>query len=254
MTRTEIILASFSLALFAVGYVAWFQRWKSLDWSQPVYRVPSEAYRLLERIRDRLFSGSRDVRLTIFRPDPDSPLELRPIARIGWGRHSANSSARFREGEGLAGLAAMAEYRDGIVVTRVSSFDSLERARDAHKKAFHLSDEAADRLSQEQLTAPVLIATSLMQGRIFKGVLCIDSRDPALVPVDMADAFWGRLDKCAAELARALPAPQPHAAREGVPSPGGIEGIEIEKVHVWAEEFQAPQLQLPGMSRKAAVG
>lgn len=246
MPSMQTILAALSLALFAFGVVLWFKKEHQRGWAPPAFEIPAKVYRLMERIRDHLFGGSREVRLTLFRPDPDEPLILRPIARIGWGRSSSESAARFKQGEGLAGLAADPEYRDGILVARIGALGHPEKAREAHRRLFRLNHEAAERLSDGQLRSAVLIATSMMQGRIFKGVLCIDSLDPALVPLDMDAPFWGRLDRFAAEIARALPAPQPQASREEI---GAVDGAELEQVYVWAGEFHSSQPNLPGIPR-----
>ena len=247
MPGMQITLALLSMALFVVGVVIWLKREQQREWAPPTATIPAEVYRFMERIRDRLFAGRREVRLTLFRPDPDAPMTLRPIARIGWGRPSSRSGARFQQGEGLAGLAADPEYRSGILVARIGTLGHPEKARAAHERLFRLSPEAAARLSDGQLRSAVLIASSLMQGRIFKGVLCIDSLDPALVPLDMDAPFWGRLDRYAAEIARALPAPQPQASREGIQT---VDGAELEQVHVWAEDFTSPQPNLPGIASR----
>lgn len=244
MTSTHAILAAVSVALFILGVVLWLKQEQQRGWAAPAFAVPAKAYRLLERVRDQLLQGSREVRLTIFRPDPDEPHFLRPIARIGWGRSSSLSVARFKRGEGLAGMAAEPGCRDGILVARIGPLGHPEKAREAHRRLFRLNSEAAESLSDGQLRTTVLIATALMQGRIFKGVLCVDSLDPALVPLDMESPFWARLDRCAAELARVLPAPQPHVSHEEIET---FDGAELEKVCVSSAEFHSPQPNIPGM-------
>jgi hypothetical protein len=248
-----LVLAVLSAALVLLGVAMWLKQESERKYLPPRYKIPSAVYRLLERARERLFQGSRRVRLTIFRPDPDQPALLRPIARVGWGRPSAASKAAFRLGEGLAGKAA--QYNRDILVARIGHFGDPEKARAAHQQMFTLSDEAASNLSTSQLQSEVLIARSLMQGSAFKGVLCIDSLDSAMVPLDGNSEFWGEVDKLAAELARLIPAPQPQTVdqRELV----ALEGASLQQVRIRVSEFEAEQRSLaftrgPGAQSEAS--
>jgi hypothetical protein len=217
---TNQIAFDLAVALVTIGVFSWFFREAGRRYAPPKRRVPARIYRLLEEARDPLFRGSRDVRLTVFVPDLEKKA-LVPFARIGWGQPSAESHIEFAPGEGLAGLAL--QRPDGILIARLGPFEDLERAREAHRVAFLLTRAQADALSEMQLKAAVLIASSLQKGRLLKGVLCIDSLDPALVPMDDSPEFWNALNRLTADLADALPLPvsagvsrQPVVAKTGV--------------------------------------
>ena len=202
---TNEISLYFSIALIVLGVVVWVLREVQRGYSPPTNHVPSRVYRLLENARDRRFMGSRQVRFTVFTPDADKGA-LVPFARLGWGRPSAKSGIVFKSGEGLAGMAA--EWQGGLLIARLGPFENLERAREVHHEFFKLSSEQASALSEMQLKTQVLIASSLRKGSLFKGVLCIDSLDPALVPMDDdCPEFWKAIDGLAAGLADALPEP-----------------------------------------------
>lgn len=236
----EAILLVTTGVLFLAGIASWVHQEAARAYKPPKDRIPSQVYRIIERIRDRQFRGSDKVRLTLFRPDPDQPGYLRPIARVGWGRPSSKSTATFPLGEGLAGLAAK---EDGILVARIGHFDDIEKARAAHRTLFHLTAEAAGNLSAAQLRSEVLVATSLMQGRIFKGVLCIDSLDPALVPLELSAPFWSSLELDTAELARVLATPQPtEISHEPLYS---TEGAQLESVRFGPSGLGDIQPRLP---------
>jgi hypothetical protein len=254
LTEEGVALTVFivSATLVLLGIAMWFKQESDREYLPPRYKIPAAVYRLLEGARDRLFHGSRCVRLTIFRPDPDQPVLLRPISRVGWGRPSAASKAAFRLGEGLAGKAA--QYPRDILVARIGRFDDPEKARVAHKQIFSLSDEAADNLSPGQLQSEVRVARSLMQGSAFKGVLCIDSLDPAVVPLDGGSSFWSELDKLAAEIARLIPAPPQTIYQNELVA---LEGASLQQIRLRAGEFEADQRSFafpvdPGIQSEAS--
>jgi hypothetical protein len=228
MELQAVTAASVLLAL--VGAAVWVQRESERNYLPPLAKVPTGIYRLLEQARKRLFRGSDDVRFTLLVPTPEDPTVLRPFARIGWGGPSATSKARFREGEGLAGKAWATP--GAIFVARLGPYENLKEARQAHKDLFGLGEEGASFLSETQLRAQVLVAVSLLgSGRWFKGVLCIDSLDPALVPVDTDHEFWPRLAYLANDLAVALKTPAPPVEEKELNS---AKGATLKKV--WFEE------------------
>lgn len=194
----------------AYGIFHWVRTERRVRHYGPVEDVGAGVYRVLERARDRQFRGSSDVRFTIFRPSADSPTELRAIARLGWGRPSAESSVRFQQGEGIAGYAwedpgSLFLYSSG---TEDGNPDEL---REAHKELFKLRPTNADLLSLDQLRAPTTIAASLMDcGKWFRGVLCIDCRVRGLIPTP-AEPAWGRFWTEIADLATQLAAELPPA-------------------------------------------
>ncbi len=208
---TNQVALGISVAFLILGVVTWTVREATRGYKPPKQRVPSRIYRLLESARDRFFKGSSDVRFTVFTPDSEGSA-LIPFARIGWGQPSAESTVAFKPGEGLAGLAI--EEPDGILIARLGPFEDLEKARELHRTAFRLTMAQADALSDMQLKTTVLLASSLRRGRLLKGVLCIDSLDPALVPRDADRAFWNALDNLAADLADALPEPESAAVEK----------------------------------------
>lgn len=207
---TQIVLGV-AIGFLVLGVASWIASEARRTYSPPKKRVASRIYRLLESARDRLFKGSQDVRFTVFVPNSDGSA-LIPYARIGWGQPSADSEIAFAPGEGLAGLAV--EKPEGILIARFGPFEDLAKAREAHRVVFGLRREQADFLSDMQLRATVLMASSLRKGRLFKGVLCFDSLDPALVPMDADRTFWNALDHLAAELADALPEPESAAVEK----------------------------------------
>ncbi len=190
-----------SISLMALGVLLWLDRERRRGYQRPKHRVPTVVYRLMERARERLFKGSDQVRLTVFMPHPARPV-LIPYARIGWGQPSAESDAEFAAGQGLAGMAV--EFR-GMLIARMGPFEDLERARRAHASAFRLTDKQVAALSKSQLKVTVMIAIPLWQGELLKGVLSIDSLDPAVIPMDADTSFWNSLNQLAADLAESLP-------------------------------------------------
>lgn len=180
-----------------------------LHWARHEFEEGSDAgayanrkyYHLLERVRDQLFRGSRDVRLTVFEPDPQTPDEIRPVARLGWGRSAANSPVRFKKGKGLAGIAWETKY--SFLVAEFVGVGDVESTREAHKRLFNLDADAAAALSEKQLAAKVLLAVSLVDAGRFRGVLTIDCRKEDLVPKpDTNPGFWEELVERTIELTR----------------------------------------------------
>ena len=170
-----------TLALGLVGLVAWLRQEREREYQGPSGEISPLIYRILERARQRLFRGSRDVRFTIFAQDTNKPEVLKPIARLGWGRPSQASGLRFRKGEGMAGIAW--EEPRGILL---AEFDELQRsdlevARATRQKVLNLRPETASSLSEEHLLrSRMLVAINLLDcGGWFKGVLCLDFRDPS---------------------------------------------------------------------------
>ncbi len=192
-----------NVALVLVGAFLWFRRESRLDYAVPDGGVNPKVYRLLERARRGIFHGRDAVRFTIFGIDHENANQLRPIARLGWGRASRNSEVRFRIGEGLAGTAWLTQGY--IIVARVDA-PSTDTAREENEKLFNLRPETADGLSDEQLSSRALIAVHLASASgQFRGVLCIDSKDAALVPaVNQGEEFWSAVDQLATALAAAL--------------------------------------------------
>jgi len=208
---TNQIALGISIAFLVLGVPTWIAREAARRYAPPRRRVPTRVYRLLENARDCLFKGSNGVRFTVFTPDQEGNV-LVPFARIGWGQPSAESEVEFAPGEGLAGLAV--ERPDGILIARFGPFEDIEKAREAHRLNFKLTDAQAAALSEMQLKATVLVASSLQKGRLLKGVLCIDSLDPALVPMDADRQFWNALNYLTADLANALPEPESAAVEK----------------------------------------
>lgn len=221
--------------LLFLGIILWLRSEFEKKYAPPRTRVPSEVYRLLEKIRDSLFGGSDKVRLTAFTVDPDAADYLLPYARIGWGRPSSESTVRFKRNEGMCGMAANSP--GGILVARIGPYGDREKARKAHKKLFNLDDAVAEQLSDNQLDSVVLIAASLMHGRWLKGVLCVDSKDPALIPLDPESRFWNRLDYLTAELARAVKVQV--LARADQKTLNTVDGSHLDEVKIKAVPTQA---------------
>ncbi len=98
------VLTIVSALVGALGLFLWGRKEAAIDYAAPPELVGTDVYRRLEHAWKMLFRRSPAVRFTIFAPDRKQPNELRPIARIGWGRASAHSLARFRKGEGIAGV------------------------------------------------------------------------------------------------------------------------------------------------------
>jgi hypothetical protein len=159
--------------------------------------VPSRVYRILEKMRLRLFQNSRDVRFTVFIEDPNKVGTLVPVARLGWGKPASVSSARFRIGEGLAG-EAWKHRPSTMFFAAMNSPLAPEAARELHKTMFHLSDAAAHSLSDQQLQARVQIALNLGRRETI-GVLCIDSLRPDVV--NPQPEFWRALHEMGIGLA-----------------------------------------------------
>lgn len=189
-----------SVVLVLVGFAVWLQRELARSYAPPKrHAVQPKTYRLLEKARERLFRRSSDVRFTIFALEGEY---LLPIARLGWGVASARSRARFRPGEGMAGLAW--EHGESILVTKIGPFVSLKDARAQHRKLFNLSDEDAALMSESQLRATAIIASALKEGSWTKAVLCIDSLDATLIPGPDNAKFWLAIARLSADLARTV--------------------------------------------------
>jgi len=211
-----------SLALGLIGVFLWARGEDLREYSPPPERLPTAVYQLLERARDQLFRGSRDVRFTILARDEQEPELLRPIARLGWGRPSALSRIRFEKGEGLAGQAW--QTPDGVLVAQFeqAEISDIENARTLHREMLHLRPETAQALSIDQLQARTMIAIPITESSelLTKGVLCVDYRCPIIAEAtsiapnveEIVDKigehpkFWIGLVSLATELAAALPA------------------------------------------------
>jgi hypothetical protein len=107
----QVITGALSISSAILGAFA-ICKWLSLEFEKPAHKPPlpgvsTRTYRLLERARTRIFRGSKSVRFTIFAIDGSDPSYMRAIARLGNGRAAADSTVRFKRGEGLAG-------KDGI--------------------------------------------------------------------------------------------------------------------------------------------
>jgi hypothetical protein len=217
-----------------LGLVLWVRREVLVDYAAPPGRISTAVYRRLERARKILFRGSPSVRFTVFVPDPLG-VELRPVARLGWGRAAAHSHARFKRGEGLAGLAW--DKPEGIHFARLGPFSNEKGARQAQIKVLNLSTEAAHALSSDQLLAHVLIAAPIRCGEWIKGVLCIDCTDSTLIPEtdpeqipENGRQFWMEIARLATQLAPALrPSPIPNIDLRRVRS---VDHASLEEVRL----------------------
>ena len=242
-----------TISLMIVGVLVWLDSERRRGYAPPRHWVPSAVYRLMERARARLFKGSDSVRLTVFMPHSERSDTILPIARIGWGRPSAESKAEFRSGQGLAGLAV--ETR-AMVVAWMGPFEDLEQARLAHKEAFGLTDEQIKALSEKQLRAQVMIAAPLWQGELLRGVLCVDSLDSTVIPVDADPSFWNALNRLAADLAEALPASL--APVNPARLPPDVEGASVYRIDLQSAVRPAQQtIGVPtasGRHQRLAVG
>ena len=199
MADALMVVAAVLVAVVSLVYWARHEFEEGSDTGAPY--ANRRFYRLLERVRDQLFSGSRDVRLTVFKPDPQTPGEIRPVARLGWGRSAANSTVRFKKGKGLAGIAW--ETEKCFFVAEFGGVGDVESTREAHQQLFNLDADAAAALSEKQLAAKVLLAVNLSDAGRFRGVLTIDCRKEGLVPKpDTNLAFWVQLVEQTIELAR----------------------------------------------------
>jgi hypothetical protein len=205
-----------SLILGFIGVFLWARGEDLREYLPPSEKFPTEVYRLLERARDQLFRGSRDVRFTIFAQDEQQPELLRPIARLGWGRPSALSRIRFGKGEGLAGQAW--DRPNGLLVAQFEQRDisDIEKARGVQREMLHLRPETAQALSEDQLRARTMIAIPIKDSsELTKGVLCVDYRGPIIARAtsneDIANEIGEKPDFCiglislATELAALLP-------------------------------------------------
>jgi len=186
-----------------IGLLLWAREESKVDYAPPAKGVGPKIYQHLEQARSSLFKGSPDVRFTIFAPDTFQPDVLQPIARLGWGLAAAHSRARFRKGEGLAGIAW--SEPELIVVADLGPFTTEEAARQAQNEVLKLRPETAAALSSDQLRAQVLIATALKSGHWFKGVLCIDCLNPKLVAGKVDQRFWLAIERLSAALAPLVP-------------------------------------------------
>ncbi len=198
------VLTIVSALVGALGLFLWGRKEAAIDYAAPPELVGTDVYRRLEHAWKMLFRRSPAVRFTIFAPDRKQPNELRPIARIGWGRASAHSLARFRKGEGIAGVVWGGPP---VAVARLGPFESETDARRAQEKVLHLSPEKAAKLSSDQLRAQVIVAARLDCGNWPKGVLCIDCVDPALVP-EKDEGLLLEVVRLAASLAPLIPGVQ----------------------------------------------
>jgi hypothetical protein len=221
-----------SALLGVVGLARWIQQESRIDFARPWIPVRSELYRRIERAWKTLFRGSQDVRFTVFIPDPKDPETLRPMARVGWGRASTRSMARFRKNEGLAGIV-WSKPEAGIAMANLGPFASDVEAREAQQKLLHLPRETAERLSSDQLRAQTVIAARLDCGGWFKGVLCIDCVTPSLIPgPEEGQRFWTEIARLAASIAPLVPfAGEPRIAVRGINS---VNGAELKEVRLEA--------------------
>jgi len=230
--------------LTAAAAVDWLRRELRIDYSLPLWSVRPHVYRILERARDGIFHGSREVRFTILAPDRNDSEVLRPVLRLGWGRAAANSKSRFRKGEGLAG---MAWQNPGVMmVYRLDEFRDESSARLAQREVLHLRPEVAEALSREQLGASVMVAVGLMDaGKWFKGVLCIDSRDQKLIPKHGSQSAMVQIARLATKLAAFLEPP--------------YEPLVLQRNPDWLNDMQQPteyvaSLKEVELSTKAHAG
>jgi hypothetical protein len=198
-------LATISAIIGIVGILSWFTDEFRKTYAPPLPGVGPSAYRLLERLRARLFRGSKNVRFTIFAIDPKDPAYVRPIARLGPGRAAADSKVRFRHDEGLAGKAWK---EDSLLVVKLGPFKTSEEARQANRRLLNLSDDIAESLSDQQLSARAVVAVPLHVGTAVKGVLCIDCPDEKLLPLDTNDKrtkeFWLELFRATTNLSNRI--------------------------------------------------
>jgi hypothetical protein len=204
-TSIPAALAAISALIGIAGLYSWWAGELRKTYKAPLPGVGPSAYRLLERVRSRLFRGSKGVRFTIFAIDPEDPTQVRPIARLGSGRPAAESKVRFRQGEGLAGKAWK---DDSLLVVKLGPFNTKEDARLANKRLLNLSDDMAGSLSDQQLNARALIAAPLHVGTAVKGVLCIDCLDEKLLPLNTSDKrareFWLEIFRVATNLSNRI--------------------------------------------------
>jgi hypothetical protein len=232
-----------SALLGTIGVALWFWQEWGRDYQPPSEMAHPGIYHLLERTREKLFHGSRDVRFTIFAQDPANPKFLRPVARLGWGRPSSASGLRFEKGEGMAGKAW--QEPNAILVARFTEGErsDTEIARKVRQDVLDLRPETAAALSEEQLHSQMLIAISLTDASgWFRGVLSMDFREvtthretPWLRllrisvptnPIDQIDKdnirFWLELSSLATQLAAQLcPTDGPIVHRENLASVDG---------------------------------
>lgn len=222
-----VVIASALLSV--VGLVRWVQQEAKVDYARPSVRIDAEIYRRLERARKTLFRGSSDMRFTIFTPDPARLDVLRPIARLGYGRAPGNSQARFRKGEGAAGLI-WGDTQTTLLVANLGPFKTDEEARSAQQKVLHLRPETSRLLSSDQLRAQNVIAARLECASLFRGVLCVDCVDPSLIPSTTDDQrlLWTEIVRLAGSIAPLLPTAR--VPRVEIRSLDTVQGAELKRV------------------------
>lgn len=202
----EFVVIGLQVLLCLIGIGMWVAKERRIAWASSLGVATARTYQLLEQTHRGLFRGSKDVRFTIFVPDSESPSsgKLRAGARLGWGRPSAHAQVRFGPNEGLAGMAWM--NPDSLLVARLGPFDTREEFEEASVQLLRIQRSTARSLSREQWSAQVVVAASLTDcGRWFRGVLCIDCRDPSLIPPPSASKeFWIALASVASEIASTM--------------------------------------------------
>lgn len=233
LSLQNVITAVVVVLLAGIGTWPVIQQLRKIPYVAPPRSIRPEVYRILENMRDRLFNRSGEVRFTVFSRDPSDQNVFKPVARLGWGRSASASTARFRVGHGAAGRAL--ELGPNFLLFNKRHNGALDKSekdlnleRQMHGELFALTPDEVLSISQEQVTeVKGLVAGAMECGGVFKGVLCIDSKDADLIPHPDRDfEFWKELGTMVTKLALVLPAADQVADLELVSgnspeSPGG---------------------------------